>query len=424
MESHFRTETILNYSVYKDFQRSYACVNPITLSARMLLILASFYYMGNFDSPIMLSGFLLIAGIILLSQLIQNKKRGSVQYKRMLLSNNGKPNHSVCEFTDTRIVDTNQDTGNTYTYQYDQVRYLIDSPKLVLVVLKYRLCLILQKDSITGGTTEELLNFLTERCPDCKRKAKRITFGLWVNRILNGILVMGCIWALLNIPGFSLADKLSGKLTNDMTYQEMAAELETLGIQITPQTIEELESYDADYLMQYGRDFYRDNVGASKIQDLLYWEGSGQTNQETGEWTPSTSGIYWMDMEVWNASTIYTDYLLGLDAMSDDITVSDIHEEYANADLESGTGSVSISFKLNGESQSMEAWYNFDWFDMEMVMYLGAFLESDKDIKDLYVSDDGGQGLYFFYSDEETARRLSRLSGLKFCPASQVYSIY
>lgn len=424
MESRFRVETILDFPVYKDFQRSYACVNPLTLSARIVLILISFYYIRNFDSLMLLTSFLGIAGIILITQLVQNKKGGSIQYKRMLLSNNGKPNHAVCEFTDAGILDTNQDNGNIYTYQYDQVRYLIHTPKLVLVVLRYRLCLILQKDNITGGMPDELMEFLLSRCPNCKKKVKKITFGLWVNRILNGILIAGCIWALLNIPGFSVMDKLSGKLTNSMSYQEMAEELEPLGIHITTQTIEELEAYDAEYLAQHGKEFYRDNSSASKVQDLLYWEGSGQTDPDTMEWIPSVSGIYWMDMEVWNVASIYTDFLTGLDAMTDDITISNIREEYADADLEIGTGSVSVSFVLNGESQVLEAWYNFDWFDMEFVLQLGSILEADGDPENLYVSDDGGQGLYFFYGNEETVKLLSKLTGLPFQLASRVYALY
>ena len=424
MESRFRVENILDFSVYKDFQRSYACVNPLTLSARIVLILISFYYIRNFDNPVLLISFLGIAGIILVTQLIQNKKGGTTQYRRMLVSNNGNPNHAVCEFTDTGIVDTNQDNGNTYTYRYDQVRYLIHTPKLVLVVLKYRLCLVLNKDNITGGTPEELVEFLLSRCPNCRKKVKKITLGLWVNRIVNGILIAGCIWALLNIPGVSVMDKLSGKLTNSVSYQEMAEQLEPLGIRITSQTIEEMEAYDREYLVQYGREFYRANSRASKVQDLLYWEGSGVTDPDTMEWTPSVSGIYWMDMEVWNAATIYTDFLTGLDAMTDGITVTNIREEYADANLESGTGSVSVSFVLNGESQFLEAWYNFDWFDMEFVLQLGAILEADGDPENLYVSDDGGQGLYFFYGDEETVRRLSKLTGLPFQLASRVYSLY
>lgn len=424
MEYKFSAETIMDYPAYQDFQRSYIYAHRPTTAVRILMILAAVYYICNFDSPIILFGFLAVAAFYLISQLIQNRKGHNTQYKRMLLANNGLPNHSVLQFTQTQIVDINQDTGNTFTYSYDQIRYLIDAPRLILVVLDYRLCVIIQKNRITGGSPEELIAFLKNYCSKGKKKVRKITAGRWVIRILNGVLVAGCIFALMNLPGFSLMDKLSGKLGNDLTYQELAEQLQPLGIHISDTTIEELEEYDAQYFAQYHVEFYRDNSGASKVHDLLYWEGSGQLDQDTLEWTPSVSGIYWMDMEVWNVDTMYTDFLTGLDSMSDGITISNVCEDNSNVDLENGTGSIHISFELNDEVHTLSAWSNFDWFDMEVIVQTGTILEADGDARNLYVSDDGGQGLYFFYSDDSTARELSRLTGLTFRQATQVYSLY
>lgn len=425
MDNQIKAETILDFPVYQEFQRSYTYSNALTVAARIVLILTSVYYICQFDSPMLLFGFVLISAVYLITQLIQNRRGGNTQYKRMLASNNGKPNHFVLQFREEDILDTNQDSGNVYTYRYDQIRQLINTPKLLLVVLQYRLCVIIDKEKITGGTPEELMDFLLQRSPNMKKKkVQTIAFGKWVSRILNTVLVLGCIWALLNIPGFSVMERLSGKLPNSMSYREMAVELEDLGICITDQTLEELEAYDADYLAQYGKEFYRDNPRASKVQDLLYWEGSGQTDQETLEWTPSQSGIYWMDLEVWNVSAMYTDFLTGLDAMSDGITIANLREDHTDADPENGTGNVDIYFDLNGTRHSLDAWSNYDWFDTEVVVQLGEILEADQDPGNLYVSYDGGQGLYFFYSGEAAAKELSRLTGLTFCPASQLYTLF
>lgn len=421
MEPKFRTETILDLPVYREFQRSYAYSNKLTIFSRIVCSLALIYYILHFDNPILLYGFLIVGAVSLITHLIQNRKNGNIAYKRMLAANKGKPNHSVYEIRENEIFDTNRDNGNTFTYPYEQIRYLINTPRLILVVLQYRMCVILQKDWLTGGTPEELTAYILERCPHIRRKkVRQITLGKWANRVLTLILIVGCVIALLRIPAFPILDKLSGRLGNDLSYQEMAAELEPLGITISDRTITELEEYDADYLAEWGIEYYRGNRDASKFQDLLYWEGSGEYDQETWEWTPSTSGIYWMDTEVWNAGAIYTDFFTGLDAMSDEITVTNIREDYSATNEETGTGIVSVYFDLNGTRRALDACYDYDWFDICFLQDLGRLFESDKDPLDLYAAYDGGQGLYFVYCSAEDARQLSRLSGLTFRKASQV----
>ena len=172
----------------------------------------------------------------------------------------------------------------------------------------------------------------------------------------------------------------------------------------------------------YGKEFYRDNPGASKVQDLLYWEGSGVTDPDTMAWTPSESGIYWIDLEVWNVDSMYTDFLTGLDAMSAGISIDNIREVHRTVEADNGT--VELSFELNGNGYALDPWTNLDWMDTEIVVQLGQILEDDQDPMDLYVAEDGGQGLYFFYGDEDIIRELSGLTGLKFCLASRLYSLY
>lgn len=425
MDSKFEAGILLDQQTFADFQRSYLYANPLTTLTRILSTVTLLFLTSQFENSVVRLGVFTFTAVYLISRFVLNKTANSTQYKRMLLSNNGRPNHARYCFLDTEIRDTNQDTGNVFTYRYDQIRQLISTPKLLLVVLDYRLCVIVDKDKITGGTPEELMEFLLQKSPNMKRKKVRsVRFGKLVSRIFTVTQILVCIWALLNIPGISLMNRLSGELPNTMSYREMAQELDDLGICITERTIEELETYDADYLAQSGREFYRDNPRESKIRDLLYWEGSGVYDSDTMEWTPSTSGICWMDMEVWNVAAMYSDLLTGLDAMSDGITVTNFREEYPDADPEKGTGNVKIQFDLNGTQHSLDAAYHYDWLDTQIVIQLGQILEHDRNPEDLYVADDGGQGLYFFYGGEDTVKSLSRLSGLEFCPASQLYTLY
>lgn len=415
MEPRFKTETIHDLTLHREFQKSYnhsRTVLSLILLLGGLLLAYDIRYISL--APFISYYYLGLAVFLLILYFIRNSRKGGIQYKRMLLSNNGKPQHTIISMEEDGIVCADHDSANRYTYPYTYFRSIIASDNLLILVMAHRTCLILEKRWLKGGSVDELIAFLFEKCPNIKRKKlRKPTFGKWVNRFVAAVVIVGSIWALANLPGFSLWDRISGKLHNDMSYQEIAQKLEEVEIIVSEQAIAGIEEYDAQYFRDYGVEFYADNPYANKAYDLLYWEGGGIYDEETWQWTPSTSGIFWFDTEVFSIDTIYTDFFTGLTAMHPELNFTNIREDYSNADIEAGTGTVTVSFDYDGKHYSVDALYYYDWFDTDFLYAVGNILASDRQEKDLYFSFDG-QAIFLYYGTSGQVHQLERLTDLVF----------
>lgn len=421
MEPIFTIETIHDLTVHKEFSKSYL---QASLLRSILLIFASLISISmifQFHNRYYVYYYLFLAALLLILTLFQNRKGGDIQYKRMLQMNSGEPVHNIYTFTQEGIQGLNLKNDNKLNLGYDMFRSIIQSPNLLILVMEHRSCLILEKRWIKGGTVEELTAFLFNNCPKLKKKkVKTTTFGKWVQRIFILTMIITTIFAIVSLFGTSVLNKVTGKLHNDMSYQEMADKLSPLGINISDQTIAELEAYDEEYAFENGVNYYASASSTAKISDLLYWEGSGTYNEESDEWIPSTSGIFWFDAEVWNVEAIYGDFFSGLSAMNPELNFTNIQEDYSKADLDKGTGTVTVSFDYNGSHHTLEAAYNCDWMDASVLFAIGDILSQDDSPKDLYYANDG-QGFLLYYGDKQQAAQLEQITDISFSNGSAVF---
>lgn len=418
MESIFITETIHDLSVHQEFKESFLYASRARHIFHILGCILTIWYISLFHSQKIIFIYLGLVLFLLVTHLLRNSNKGDIQYKRMLQANDGEPIHVQYRLCDDAIYALNSKNGNQNIYRYETFRHVINAPHMLILVMEHRSCLILEKPWLKGGTPEELLQFLLHRCPNLKRKkAKGVIFGKWVHRILVVFLSIGTAIALYNLSGLATR----GRLTNAMTYQQMAEELRPLGITVSQQAMDELEAYDAEYVAEYGTDYYEDTKSNTKIIDLLYWEGSGIYDSETGEWTPSTSGIFWFDMEVWNAGAIYSDFFRGLRAMHPELNFTNVQEDYSCVDMTAGTGTVGLSFDLNGAHYEMDAAYYYDWFDEDILMQIFGILRTDGNSENLYFANDG-QALFLYYGSAEQAKQLERKTGLDFSDTYRFHS--
>jgi hypothetical protein len=232
--------------------------------------------------------------VFTVSKLLSNSKKGDIQYKRMLQANSGSPSHLQQFFTESGVHCVNTLNGNQSHYGYDQFRRVIESKDLLILVMVHRTCIIINKANLEGGSPAEFFAFMKSHCPQFKgKKPRKTTLGKYLRCIFIVILVLGSIWAFMNIPAFSLADRVFDRLHNDLSYQEMAEELSDMGIGICTRTINDLEDYDATFFSENGYDYYEDTGRYQKVADLLYWEGAGIYDW-VKDWDPSNSGIFWV----------------------------------------------------------------------------------------------------------------------------------
>ena len=417
MEYIYKSEFLHDLAGHKEFTRSFNDANRLRTFLLLFYSIFGLWVIPYFTISSVVRYFLIFALVFLITYLVTNPKKGDIQYKRMLQVNNGEPVHQTQYFTETGVHCINSINGNRANFAYDQFRYVIESKNLLILVMQHRSCLILDKRSIQGADTQTLFDFLKENCPKLKGKKPRKTIlGKCIRLLFITVLTIGSIWALLNLPGFSLMDRIYGRLDNSMTYHEMAEELAKLDIVISDQTIEEMEAYDAEYLSANGSDYYKDAYRGQKAADLLYWEGSGVYDEKSQDWGPSTSGIYWQAYEAWSTDAIYTDFLVGLSAMNEELTFSRIEENRNPDKIELGTGTVTFSFDWNHQRYTLEAIYSNNWFDTSMICQIGKIVDSDT--HQLYVCHNQNDGMLLYYGSEEQCRKLNRITELNFHSAA------
>lgn len=418
MEPVFTVDTIHNLEIHREFVKGTNNALPRSLIARLISLTCLIYLLCCFEMNIAVYAFFVVAACEAILILAARSKKGDIQFKRMLQSNGGEPIHFIAEFFEEELHVTDRNTCGKSVYRYDVFRKVIETQNLLILVMQHRSCIILEKRWVKGGSAEALAGHILFNSPNIKRKKlSKPTFGRILNVIITIVTIVGVIAGILQLGGLSVIDQITGKLGNSMSYQEMAQELEALDIYISTQTITEMEAYDTQYLSENGTDYYTVNFTSSKIYDLLYWEGAGIYDENTWEWTPSRSGIFWLDMEVWSVDTIYADFLIGLSAMNPEVlNFTNIQEDYSSADLENGTGTVTISFDWNGSHYDLSAEYDYDWFDMNVLYELGTIISLNSDGSLYYYFD--GQGCLLYYGTAANVRALKRMTGLDFSYAS------
>lgn len=405
MEFKFKAETIHDLPIHKEFRFAAQCTSIRTNVTWIVCSVLLIWYIHHFDVALCVYLFLGIFACFLVSYLMQNSKKGDSSYRRLLEINQGQPRHAIHGFTEDGIHTTNVITGSQETIPYTLFAKLVETKNLFILMTKYRMCYILDKQNLEGGTPEEFAAFLLAHCPNIKKKrVSKPTLGKWIHRLFAAVLCIGTLIALLNLPFFNIWGKITGKIPPDMSYREISQELKPLGIHISEDTLENLEFYSSD---SYGNTL-----------NLLCYEGFGQFTEDTWEWTPSTSGVYWFDTEFFYLDSMYTDFLHGVSAMHEDLDFENIQEDCSDVDWDSGKGTVSISFDWNDEHYTMEANCYGDWFDMDVLYELMEIVQESECAGELAYTYDGGQGCLLFYGERSVIKKLAYKTGIDFTTVS------
>lgn len=410
----FKTETIYDEMVHRECVR-YAPLahrgriwTEIILEVSLLLVLLQF---GNENAIYAFMGWSVVfLGVFHLV----TQKRIKRDYPKILQSNNGEPMHNRIHLRADGIHLVNPRSGNEMFYAYSQILRIVETPKLILLLTADKKWIILQKCWLQGGTPAELAAFLREHCPRVPR-IHGIRFGQWVHRIYVSTMIAGTLLGLALLFGAPIVPEESKSFT------ELATELSSLGITISQETVAEVEAFYAEY-PQLSPEEGPSN--ADKARDLLFMEGMGDFDGETFEWTPSDSGVYWMDVEVFYVDSIYTDFFAGLSAMDEELDFANVQEDYSKVDIDSGTGTLPVSFDFHGQHYELNARYNYDWFDDAVLSEVIRIVNSADGEKQLYYAFDGGQGFLFYYGTTEDVRALKQLTDLRFTASFRIPQLY
>ncbi len=182
----FKIEYVLDYKKYKEFSNSFNVTNIKMLMVLILFLLLMIInlYQENYKDAILVA-------IIILSLALFGKK---IQFKKQLNFNNNEELDRSIIINDEKITATSK-RGNATVIDFDQIVGIIESDNLIILKLKYNKGITIDKNNIIGGTKEELIEFLINKCNIKIKSAKtwsiiRIIIVLIITII--GIIVILC----------------------------------------------------------------------------------------------------------------------------------------------------------------------------------------------------------------------------------------
>lgn len=217
----FSSKYILDYKMYKEFSRGYLSVSKASIILWVLLAIALILNIieQNYKNVILFGIVYIIFGFIYIIV-----GRNKFYYKRSKFLNNDKDIDATVKIDEEKIVLTSQN-GNTTNYTFDQITSIIETNNLLILKLKYNVGIIIDKNNLTGGTKEELTNYLFSVCKNIK-KQKVINSKYWI--ILRKIIsIIYVILFILSIVLFSLKKNEMSVYQNVLEQNDYYVELQT-----------------------------------------------------------------------------------------------------------------------------------------------------------------------------------------------------
>ena len=411
----FKSHLIQDLPTHREFNRGFSQNTLIRIICLVWVIFCTLYMLTAMDTlyaVYVYLGVLVLWGVIAMIGWLVNRK-GNIHYKRALSANFGQPPSQDFHFTDTAILSVKDGQPLPGGILYDQVKRVVETKNLLLLILPYRQAVIVSKANLEGGTQKEFLDFLRGKCPRWKRG--KVAAGR-LCRVLNWVwgitIAITAIVAICNFPGIEVSKRLDGAAINTMSYEQVAEKLEPLGITGFDESMfGELDYYYSEYYTGLDYGYFH------KSADLLAWVGMGDYDGDSGVWTPSSNGVFSPDYEPWIQETMYTDFLRGLDAMDPDtLEITDITEDTAGLDPKDWRGVITLSFTLDGDPHQLRLNSPGPWLDETAMMQIADIINTLDENKQLYFADDEGSGLLIFYRDAAWAEEFTRITGMHLVP--------
>lgn len=413
-------ETVIDLPVWKEYCSFYPLTRTknrrISLIGTLLILWGGFTMVLNPSMGLsVLTGF----GIASVPSLIRyfrnrNNKWG---YQEVLNQAGGKAPHALYRFCEDGIECCQKHKDSVSFFPYWKFSEIFDCGNLLLLFCDAKTLLLLDLRWIQGGTREELESILQSKCTMVKKGIRKVTFWKALRKIQRWLFMLVLAGAVI-FSAMEIASAWNAKvLKEDLTYPEAAAILEELDIHCSDDMIAEAEKWEAEYrqiLAEITGDLGYTPMGYTgrdRVISLLCDAGYGNYDPDTWEWTPPDTGVLWLDMEAFNISTMYTQYLQGLAAISGgDLVITDIEENHDNVNPETGKGNVSLSFTLNGTRHQFSIPLEYDWYNARSLDEINAVLSTGE--KRVYALSDDGQGILLFYRSRQWASQFKKTTGI------------
>lgn len=122
------------------------------------------------------------------------KNQKTLPYKQALFQNGGTPPTIRLSLSDSGFTAVNQNGATPVCREYNLVERILESKHFLILMLPCRLCVLIRKDSISGGSKDELVDYLRQRCPNLKsRKVRTPTLGRVLHILALTLVILGVL---------------------------------------------------------------------------------------------------------------------------------------------------------------------------------------------------------------------------------------
>ena len=234
--------------------------------------------------------------------------------------------------------------------------------------------------------------------------------------VVIGVILVGLVVAALCTRDWSAAGTdYMAPIIIDATYdavpvpvEEQIRVLEGLGLTVGA----EAESL-VDQLISENPN-YRSYIEEYPYTILLTSMGMPQYDYDTWEVIAYPEDVYWFDVEAFDLEESYKELLGVMEYLSDGEVLMELEDFNENAvDWEKGTGTLTMAFRCNGHSYTVDLTVMNDWIDLNALIKLNEVLEQEGCAAGLYACMNDGYGIILFYNDAEWAKDFERLTGLR-----------
>lgn len=262
----FSSKYTLDYKTYKEFSKGYIATkkSSIVMLFVVLVLLILYMFYRDYETVILFGSlFLIFAFLIIVTG------RNKLQYKRYKSLNNNEDLDANIKIGKEKIISTSK-RGDTSNYEFSQIVGIIETKNLVILKLEYNMGIIIDKNTLEGGTKEELIEYLFSVCKNLKKK-KVIKSKKWLvfRNIMFVLMAITFILAIiLSVLSHYQMDKYIEALQQSGYEIEMQESVYN-GKETKQATISKDYEHTWSYLYEFGTD-------DDAKRNIEYW-----ANQET-----------------------------------------------------------------------------------------------------------------------------------------------
>lgn len=318
------------------------------------------------------------------------------EYQKMVDSNFGNRPHLVSIMDGDGVRTRNLNKDKHFELTPGQISGALRSKWFVHVYNQDRSAFI---NFDTRAMTEGSGDALAARLEELGHKPEKLRSVRWLRRLTQIASVLYILLGLLFHIAFADIGEMPNMDVPAMDVHTAASVLEELGVGgITEEIIAEIEAYP----------YRADN----EVTSLLSYVGFGEYDDETWEWSPAGNGVYAVDMEFFEISRMYTNFLAGIeDIGGGELVFEDIEEDVWIGSAELGYGWKKVSFTLNGARHTLRPFMNMDWLDIGFADQVAKLVDRADTGKRLYFLYEPDTVFYVFYRDAAWAEEFEAKTG-------------